>query len=222
MTRIKICGITNYKDAQVAVAAGADALGFVFAPSPRQVTPTTAQKIIVQVPPLITTVGVFVDEDVETIREIIEQCPLHMVQLHGAESPASLAALGGRALKAFRVRDAQVLAEIKRFGSRHFLLDAFVDDVAGGTGTRCDWSIAHRATGLGKLILAGGLHPDNIREALAQVRPYGVDVSSGVEQHPGRKDHERLHAFIHEVRKWDCQTQQDTSANTAAVSFPKR
>ena len=221
-TRIKICGITNKEDARAAVTGGAHALGFVFAASPRRVTPETARRIIGVLPPFVTTVGVFVDEKIDVIRDIANRCRLNVVQLHGQENKAYADALGKSVVKAFRVNGAQVLAEIKRFGCRHFLLDTLDRHAQGGTGKTFNWRIAHQATALGKVILAGGLNPTNVAEALARVHPYGVDVSSGVEKHPGCKDHTKIQQFVHEVLKWDYQTTKDISANTAAASFPKQ
>jgi phosphoribosylanthranilate isomerase len=221
-TRIKICGITNEEDAREAVAAGVHALGFVFAPSPRRVDPETARQIINHLPPFVTTVGVFVDEEIDVVRDVVNQCRLNVVQLHGQENKAYANGLDLTVLKAFRVSGAQVLSEIERFGCRHFLLDTFDRQAHGGTGKTSDWRIARQATALGKVILAGGLNHTNIADALAQVHPYGVDVSSGVEKHPGRKDQTKLQQFVHEVQKWDYQTTKDISVGTAAASFPKR
>lgn len=221
-TRIKICGITSEDDARAAVSAGADALGFVFASSPRGVTPETARQIIDLLPPLVTAVGVFVNEEIDEVRDIFQHCRLNMVQLHGQEDKAYVDALGVPVLKAFRVNGENVLSTIEKFASRHFLLDAYDSRLAGGTGKTVDWGIARRATALGHVILAGGLDHMNVTETLTQVRPYGVDVSSGVEKHPGRKDHTKLHQFVYEVRTWDYQIAKDISANTAAALFPKR
>lgn len=221
-TRIKVCGITNEEDALAAVEAGVDVLGFVFASSPRRITLETAGRIIGFLPPVIATVGVFVDEKVETVREIFNQCRLDIVQLHGQESRTYADSLGVPVLKAFHVNGQEVLSQIKHFGCPQFLLDTFDRDLPGGTGKTSDWQIARQAGTLGDVILAGGLNHINIVDALAQVRPFGVDVSSGVEKHPRKKDPAKLRRFVHEVRKWDYQTTKGISASTAAGLFPKR
>jgi len=206
MTRIKICGMTNRDDALAAAALGADALGFIFAESPRQVGAEEAREIIRALPPLITTVGVFVDEARGTVEQIYSYCGLDLVQLHGNEDGAYLSALGLPAIKAFRVKDGNILSEIERLKPEYFLLDTFDEIHAGGTGKKFDWDIAARATGLGEVMLSGGLDPANVTEALETVRPYAVDVCSGVESSPGKKDHTKLMKFIQEVRKWDSRT----------------
>ncbi len=203
--RIKICGITNAQDAEAAVAAGADALGFVFyAQSPRCIEPAVAKRIIAQLPPFILSVGVFVNQDQETIRNIYNECGLAFAQLHGDETPAFCESLGRPILRALRLRDRGsllALAEYKgRIGVRGFVVDAFSAEAYGGTGQTVDWSLAREVAKAAPILLAGGLTPGNVQEAVRQVQPYGVDVSSGVEERPGKKDHEKIRAFTRAIR----------------------
>jgi phosphoribosylanthranilate isomerase len=211
--RIKICGITSVEDAHVAVAAGAHALGFVFAASPRQVTPEAAAAIVRALPPFVTTVGVLVDQDP---RSILAVCPLDVIQFHGRETPEAMASVTGvRRVKAFRVRSAADLDALARYhGVADALhLDAYAEHAAGGTGQTFPWSLAReaadrglvaatdgRGAGAPPLILAGGLTPENVARAIAQAAPYAVDVSSGVEAAPGRKDGAKVVAFVSAVR----------------------
>lgn len=221
MTRIKICGITNLEDALAACDAGADALGFVLTPGPRQVDPSMVCRIVRAVPPFVATVGVFVNERVDTVREIFNGCRLDLVQLHGSESMNYLRALDLPCVKAFRVKNGSVLDEIRAAGCTTFLLDTYNSGQPGGTGQSFDWKFAARAGRLGRVILAGGLTPDNVAEALSTVRPYAVDVSSGVEESPGRKDHAKVKHFIDEVRLWDYRTDGGTSEDSADDMFRK-
>ncbi len=207
MTYVKICGITNLEDALRAAALGADLLGFVFhPPSPRYVTPETAGEIgaaVREEAPSVRTVGVFVDLPPETVRAIAAQCGLDCVQLHGSEPPAAAAYLtdaGFEVFKAFRVRDGAELDGLDRYRVAAYLLDAYSPALPGGTGRTFDWEIALRAKAHGRIILAGGLTPDNVAQAIRAVRPWGVDVSTGVEAAPGRKDHSKLERFIAAVR----------------------
>jgi phosphoribosylanthranilate isomerase len=200
MIRVKICGITNPDDALQAVACGADALGLVFfAKSPRCVSPERAREIIERLPPLVTTVGLFVNEDPRTIRAVAARCRLDRVQLHGDESPADCLLPPLRVLKALRVRDAESLARADEYPV-DLLLDAWSDQVYGGSGRQFDWQLARALAARRPIILAGGLRPDNVAEAVAAVNPYAVDVSSGVERSPGRKDHEKVAEFIRRAR----------------------
>ncbi len=200
-TRIKICGITNVEDALQAVEAGADALGFVFyAKSPRFITPQEAQTIIAELPPLVTTVGLFVNEPMPRIRRAMAAARLDVVQLHGDESPQDCLLEPLRVIKALRVQDASSLAAADSYQVSALLLDAWCDEAYGGTGKRFDWQLAKRLTGQRSLILAGGLNPENIIDAVRLVKPYGVDVSSGVEARPGKKDHQKVAEFICRVR----------------------
>lgn len=200
MVRVKICGITNLEDALAAVAAGADALGFVLAPSQRQVTPEKIAEIVTKLPPLLTKVGVFANMELEKVREIMASCSLDLAQLHGEESPEYCLTLSPRAIKAFRVKDDTFLSVLPRYKAAAFLLDSYDASLKGGTGQVFDWSLAQRAKDYGPVILSGGLTPENVRQAIKHVLPYGVDVSSGVESRPGKKDHKKLKAFIQAVK----------------------
>jgi phosphoribosylanthranilate isomerase len=202
---VKVCGITNQDDATAAVEAGADALGFVFyKKSPRSIEPALAREIIERLPPFVTPVGVFVNEDVMVVRRLMDDCGLALAQLHGDESAAYCLELKRPVLKAIRVKDRRAflaLAEFQgRASVRGFVLDAFSDQAYGGTGQVVDWSLAAEVARSATVMLAGGLTPDNVEKAIQAVRPYGVDVSSGVERGPGQKDHEKVRAFIRAVR----------------------
>ena len=205
MIKVKICGITNGDDAQVAVAAGADALGFVmYRKSPRWVEPSVARSIIAGLPPFVLPVGVFVNEDVAAVRTLMDECGFALAQLHGDETAAYCQQLGRPVLKALRVKDRGsflALAEYQgRASVRGFLIDAFSDHAYGGTGHTVDWTLAAEAARSVPILLAGGLTPENVAEAVRLVRPYGVDVSSGVEERPGKKDQEKVKAFIGAAR----------------------
>lgn len=200
MTRVKICGITNTDDALQAAACGADALGFVFfKKSPRCINPEQAREIIMQLPPLVTTVGLFVNEDPQMILDIAESCHLDRVQLHGDERPQDCLLPPLRVIKALRVKDAESLARADEYPV-DLLLDAWSDQVYGGSGHSFDWQLARDLAARRPIILAGGLRPDNVAEAVAKVKPYAVDVSSGVELSPGRKDHGKVAEFIRRAR----------------------
>jgi phosphoribosylanthranilate isomerase len=203
--KIKICGITNAQDAEAAVTGGADALGFVFYPqSPRYLEAAVAKRIIAQLPPFVLSVGVFVNQDQETIRHVFDECGLSFAQLHGDETPMFCESLGRTVLRALRLRDRGsllALAEYKgRMGVRGFVVDAFSSESYGGTGQTVDWALAREVAKAAPILLAGGLTPSNVQGAIRQVQPYGVDVSSGVEQSPGKKDHEKMRAFTQAVR----------------------
>jgi phosphoribosylanthranilate isomerase len=200
MVRVKICGITNAEDALAAAEWGADALGFVFAPSPRQVTPEQVSRIVCQLPPFICKVGVFVDAELGRVRETLADCGLDLAQLHGSESPEYCAALFPQAIKAFRVRDDSVLSLLPQYKVAAYLLDSYDLVLKGGTGKSFDWRIARQAASYGPVILSGGLTPENVRQAIALAQPYAVDISSGVESRPGRKDHHKLRAFLRAVK----------------------
>lgn len=195
--RVKICGITNSEDARAAVELGADALGFVFAKSPRHVTKEHARDIIKVLPPFVSFVGVFVDEQVNTIKEICGFCCIDTVQLHGDESPAYLNDLMGyRIIKAFRIKDEDDLKQLADYKPHAFLLDSYVKGVMGGTGMPFKWEIAKKTHKYGNIILSGGLTPENVKDAISVVKPYAVDVSSGVESSLGRKDKLLMKRFI--------------------------
>ncbi len=203
--KIKICGITNAEDAEVAVAAGADALGFVmYRKSPRWVEPTVARSIIVGLPPFVFAVGVFVNEEAEKVRTLMDECGFALAQLHGDESALYCQNLGRPVLKALRLKDRATflaLAEFQgRANVRGVLIDAFSGQAYGGTGQTVDWTLAEEAARATPIILAGGLDPQNVAGAIQMVRPYGVDVSSGVEKSPGKKDPDKVKAFIDAAR----------------------
>mgnify|MGYP003536025026 FL=1 len=199
--RVKICGVTNLEDALVATELGADAVGFVFyEKSPRYINPRTAALIIRELPPFVATVGVFVNEPPDKLVDTAKQSGVGCVQLHGDETPEYCQSLGLRTIKALRVKDAYVLNELRSFTVSGILLDTYREGVPGGTGETFDWEIAAEAAKAGRIILSGGLTPENVRQAIEKVRPYAVDVSSGVESKPGKKDHEKLRKFFEQVR----------------------
>lgn len=203
MTKIKICGITNLDDALLAVELGADALGFVFYPrSTRYVTVRAAADICHRLPPFVTRVGVFVDELEYEIEKALHECLLTALQFHGDEPPGFCVKFAAKSIKAIRVRDETSLREAAQYDVDAILLDAHDATAQGGTGKRIDWSLAARAREFIRLpmILAGGLTPENVAEAIRIVRPYAVDVASGVEREPGRKDPHKLRQFIEAVR----------------------
>lgn len=200
--RVKVCGITTVEDAQAVVAAGADALGFVFYhKSPRYVDPARVADIVATLPPFVTTVGLFVNAGERTIRETMTAARLDVVQLHGDESPQDCVISPLRTIKALRVKDAESLAGAAGYPVSALLLDAWSDDAYGGTGQRFDWQLVRQLGGDRPIILAGGLTPGNVAAAVATVNPYAVDVSSGVELSPGRKDINKVKEFIKQVRK---------------------
>jgi phosphoribosylanthranilate isomerase len=199
MVRIKICGITNSGDALLAAELGAHALGFIFyKKSPRYITPDKARLIIGQLPPLVATVGVFVDEDASQVREIASLAGLDWIQLHGSESPDYCRSLGRRVIKGFRVKGEEIYAQLTEYqgAALAFLLDTYKPGTPGGTGETFDWQLAREVRKCGPIILAGGLTPDNVAEAIKIAQPGAVDVASGVEAAPGKKDPERLRAFF--------------------------
>jgi len=197
MVEVKICGITNLEDALTAIAAGADALGFVFHPnSPRHVFPEQAAAIIRHLPPFVQTVGLFVNEPLEMVNATADQCGLDLVQLHGEEKPGYCDAVKRRVIKTLRVKDITSLEPMRDYRVAAFLLDAWSPSAHGGTGQTFNWEIAACVAQSNRIILAGGLTPGNVAEAVRQVRPYGVDVSSGVESEPGKKDSHRVADFI--------------------------
>ncbi|MBF7141364.1 MULTISPECIES: phosphoribosylanthranilate isomerase [Pseudomonas] len=202
--RSKICGITRPEDAIVAAQAGADAIGLVFyAPSPRAVNVQQAREIIRALPPFVTVVGLFVNASACEINETLDAVPLDLLQFHGDESPEQCSGYHRPYIKALRVRPGDNLeAACERYGSASgLLLDAFVEGVPGGTGLAFDWNLVPAA--LPKpIILAGGLTPENVSEAIERVRPFGVDVSGGVELSKGIKDAHRVQAFVKAVRSW--------------------
>lgn len=204
MTKIKICGITNIEDALAACEAGADALGFIFAEEAkkrnRHISAEAAQEIIEQLPPFVTTVGVVVNADLGNIARYLSV--VDYLQFHGDESPFDIP-LNHVAIKAFQAAPGFTVSTMRQYATRAWLLDAAVPGERGGTGHVCDWELAETAVALKErpVILAGGLTPENVAEAVQRVRPYGVDVSSGVESSPGKKDHERIRRFVEQVRE---------------------
>lgn len=194
--KVKICGITNEGDALAAVDLGADALGFVFCKaSPRYVTPDAAKEIIRRIPPFVTTVGVFVDEDTDEIENVLKYASIDVAQLHGNEPPEACPK-DRRVIKGIRVKDMSDLDILKKYRVNAFLLDTYSPESFGGTGQIFNWDIAVEAKQFGRIILAGGLTPDNIEKAVRWVRPYGVDVSSGIEEEKGKKDYRKMRLFI--------------------------
>ncbi|MDI6631588.1 MAG: phosphoribosylanthranilate isomerase [Bacillota bacterium] len=198
--RVKICGIRDIETARAAVEAGADALGFVFAASRRQVTPEAAREIIAALPPFVTAVGVFVDLPPAVVREVSDFCRLDAVQLHGAETPEYCRELNLRVIKAVRVRDAASLEGLDAYPVQAVLLDTYVPGTPGGTGKTFNWGLLAGREFRVPLILAGGLTPENVRAAVQAVRPYAVDVSGGVET-DGRKDPAKIRAFIRQAKE---------------------
>jgi len=195
---VKICGITRPEDALLAESLGASALGYIFYPkSPRYIEPEKASSLTSVLGPFIGTVGVFVDEDLETVNEIIETAGLTAVQLHGSETPDYCARIKcATVIKAFRVGSNFDLSKLKQYAGYTLLLDAYSKDSHGGTGKTFDWRIAREAVKLGRVILAGGLNESNVREAVDAVKPWAIDISSGIEISPGIKDHDRMIALF--------------------------
>jgi phosphoribosylanthranilate isomerase len=205
-TRIKVCGITCQEDARMAVAAGADGLGFIFVEqSPRLVEPDMVRAITEELPPFVDRIGVFLDEEIDVIKEIVHYCHLTLVQLHGSESPEYCRKISSQVIKAFSIRTESDSEELAAYAdaASGFLLDTYHKDMAGGTGKAFDWKLVEQVKPPGPVILAGGLTPENVGEAIRQVKPFAVDVNSGVEYQPGRKDSDKLKNFAHEVRKAD-------------------
>ncbi|MEY4599430.1 MAG: N-(5-phosphoribosyl)anthranilate isomerase [Pseudomonadota bacterium] len=201
-TRVKICGITRVQDGLDAVRFGAHAIGLVFyAPSPRAVTPDQARAIVDALPPFVTAVGLFVNADAEAVRATLATVPLQLLQFHGDETPEYCAALGVPYLKAIRVRPGvDLLQYAQQFhGARGLLLDAYVQGVRGGTGATFDWTLIPNSLPL-PVVLSGGLDADNVGAAVRAVRPWAVDVSSGVESAKGIKDAAKIEAFMNGVR----------------------
>ena len=214
MTRIKICGITTLNDALAACHAGAHALGFIFSKeSPRYIQPESAKRIIEKLPPFITSAGVFVEDDPSEINEICTFCKLDIAQLHSERytPEKSLAVTGARVIRVFRTGPDFTIEAVKAFaretGLTSFLFDTYRPGQPGGTGERIEKKIAQQIfretenTGTG--ILAGGLAPENVAEAILTVRPYAVDAASGVEESPGRKSHQKILNFVRAVQEAD-------------------
>lgn len=201
--KVKICGITNLEDALAACEFGADALGFNFAQEAKQrnryIEPGLAEQIVGALPPFVAAVGVFVNDSVERMRDSLRF--LNWIQLHGEETPEQAQALGSRVIKAFRASPDLSVDSMLSYPVAARLLDAYVPGMRGGTGKQCDWDFAREAANrAGPLILAGGLNPENVAQAIQRVAPYAVDTAGGVENEPGKKDHDRLRSFIHNAK----------------------
>jgi phosphoribosylanthranilate isomerase len=202
--KIKICGITNYDDAKNAVSLGVDALGFIFYPkSPRYIHPIAARDIIKRLPPFVAKVGVFVDDTEETIHAVFGQSGIDTVQLHGSEAPEFANRLSCAVVKAFAVKPGFDVDALSQYQVAGYLLDTW-SDAHGGSGKTFDWSIAKDAAQrYPNVILAGGLNPSNIREALENVQPYAVEFNSGVEIKPGVKNHYKMRDAVAIVKNWN-------------------
>jgi len=195
---VKICGLTRVDDARSAADAGADMIGLMFyEPSPRHVSWATASAIAAALPPHVVKVGVFVNPTTEAVQRALAECGLSLLQFHGEEPPEFCTQFGVMSLKAFRIRDAASLAALPDYPTDAWLLDAFSTEARGGTGEPFNWELAWEAKKLGRpIFLAGGLTPENVAEAVRRVQPFAVDVSSGVESAPGKKDPAKVRAFI--------------------------
>jgi phosphoribosylanthranilate isomerase len=203
--KVKICGITNAADAVAAAQAGADALGFMFyEQSARNVSPQTVAEIARELPPFLIKVGVFVNAPEETVLRAIDECALNLLQFHGEEPPEYCIKFGLMSMKAFRIRDAASLDALHNYDTDAWLLDAYSPGQHGGTGETFNWELAVQARLFGKpIFLAGGLTPENVGRAVQKVQPYAVDVSSGVEAQKGRKDSDKIRAFIQAAKAAD-------------------
>ena len=199
MEMVKVCGITNVADARVAAEAGADAVGFIFAESPRKVGVEDARGISIALPENVLKVGVFVNEPPEEVLRMAAEAGLDMVQLHGDETPEMVAAVrtgGFPVMKAVLVRNAEALADVEAFEADLLLLDAYSEAARGGTGKTFDWGVAKSLEGRGNIVVSGGLAPENVREAIEFFEPYGVDASSSLEDAPGKKNEDAVRRFI--------------------------
>jgi phosphoribosylanthranilate isomerase len=207
MTWIKICGITNLEDAMRAASLGADALGFIFAPSPRRIDPLMARDIVRHLSSCTWKVGVFVNEELRKVRQIAEDCGLDALQFHGQEPPEYCRQVSLRVIKAVSVRDEESLEEMEKYPFASILLDAWsIDRAGGGTGKTFCWEMALEARKKRNFILSGGLTPMNVYQAIQTLWPVGVDVCSGVEKVLGKKDQFKMTEFIREVKKADGST----------------
>ena len=206
MTRVKICGITEFEDARDAVLLGADAIGLNFYPSsPRYIEPSRAAKIIERLPPFVTVVGVFVNHpDPQNLEDFAGSLGLHAVQLHGNETPDYCSMIQrAKVIKALRVDSNFRVETLRSYGSRTFLLDACSPDQFGGTGKSFNWELVFGANAFGSIVIAGGLNPENVAQAVGMLHPFAVDVASGVESRPGKKDYEKMRRFIEAVQRAD-------------------
>jgi phosphoribosylanthranilate isomerase len=201
MTKIKICGVTSLNDAKIAVDYGADAIGFVFAESVRKISKEKAKAIVRKLPPFVTFVGLFVNETPKNIENICRYCCLNAVQLHGNEPPSSIDKLRRyKVIKAFRIKNERDIDPIKKYISDAVLLDGYAENKMGGSGTSFDWKIVKKLKTSRPVIIAGGLTHLNVSSAIKIAKPYGVDVSSGVEVKPGKKDRKLIKKFIDAVK----------------------
>lgn len=201
--RVKICGVTNVEDARLAVQAGADLIGLNFYPSsPRCVTEHRAQEIRAEIPPTVWCVGVFVNAEREWIETLAQQLSLNAIQFHGDETAADLSGWAQKTIKALRVRPQQLVPKLEDFPADYLLLDTYRLGRYGGTGETFSWNQFTRLSEAQRqrVILAGGLNPDNVAAAVRTVQPWAVDVASGVEREPGKKDPEKMKAFIHHAK----------------------
>ncbi|MHB1185635.1 MAG: phosphoribosylanthranilate isomerase [Desulfobulbia bacterium] len=205
-TRIKVCGMREMAEVAGVVAAGVDAIGLIFVEkSPRCVDRERAREIVASLPPFVDAVGVFVDQDAAQVNEIVRYCGLTKVQLHGAESPAYCMEINCRVIKAFQVKESLATADLAPYAGvvSGFLFDTFHEKIAGGTGQTFDWRLLQKMSPLRPVVLAGGLTPDNVGEAIRQARPFAVDLNSGVEFAPGRKNLEKVRAAVAQVAAAD-------------------
>lgn len=199
MVKVKVCGITRPEDARLAADAGADAIGLVFADSPRKVSMEEAREIAAALPDNVLKVGVFVNAGTEEVLRVADEVGLDYAQLHGDEGPEDVTELragGLKVMKAVRVRDAGSLEDLDRYGADLYLLDAYSEKARGGTGERFDWDLAKSLVGRGNIVVSGGLGPENVREAVGLFDPYGVDASSALEDSPGIKNRDRVRRFV--------------------------
>ena len=206
MTRVKICGIREFEDARDAVLLGADAVGLNFYPnSPRYVEPTQAAKIIEKLPPFVSVVGIFVNHpDPQNLEDFAISIGLHAVQLHGNETPDYCSMIQRvKVIKTFRVDATFRVDTLRSYGSGTFLLDACAPDQFGGTGTSFNWDLVFGANAFGSIVIAGGLNPENVAQAVTSLHPFAVDVASGVESKPGKKDYDKMRRFIEAVQRAD-------------------
>ncbi|RMF91975.1 MAG: phosphoribosylanthranilate isomerase [Candidatus Schekmanbacteria bacterium] len=202
--KIKICGITNKEDALYCAEKGVDALGFIFyEKSKRSISPQRAYEIIASLPPFVNAVGVFVNESIEKVKEIARYCNLDYLQFHGNESPRYLEAFEEfKVIKVIRVKDEGSIKVMENYSNVSvFLVDTYDENLLGGTGKTFNWDLALKAKEYGKIILSGGLNPDNVADAINSVNPYAVDVASGVESIPGKKDFDKVEKYIYEAKK---------------------
>ena len=201
MVKVKICGITNLEDARLAVEAGADALGFIFVENtPRFITPDEAAIIIRRLPPFVTPVGVFWDHPSGHVKAVAEACGLRALQFHGDEPPEDLGGFGLPVIKTIKLASAADLAQLDAYQVSAFLLDSPARWSEGETRQPIQWELARQARAKGRIILSAGLTPDNVAAAIRLARPYGVDVNSGVETRPGKKDPDKVRRFIAEAK----------------------